>query len=244
MTIIGRAGIMATRGVAAGVAIAAVTLVTVLVVSPAVAQRVGSPGDNRIENQVAVFAALDKVTARISKLEIPLGESVNFGALTVTPRTCYSRSPLEAPKTSTFVEVSEKQLDGQSKKIFGGWMFAESPGLNAVEHPVYDVWLTDCAKPKNVATAGPARGSAKGTAQPPPRPQQPSTGSQPGAPPRPAQAGPGPGQAGPAQVGPAQVGQPAPGAQPPPAPQPAPGAWGATTTDQTVDDFKRRRPPR
>lgn len=134
--------------------------------TPASAQRVST--DNRIENQVAVFAALDKVTARISKLEIPLGETVQFGALTVTPRTCYTRSPLEPPKTTTFVDVTEKQLDGKERKIFGGWMFAESPGLNAVEHPVYDVWLTDCAKPKTATVAkGPAAApSAKGV-QPP-----------------------------------------------------------------------------
>jgi hypothetical protein len=107
--------------------------------------------DNRIENQIAVFAALDKVTARISKLEVPLGETVKFGALTVTPRACYTRSPLEPPKTTSFIEVTERQLDGAEKKIFSGWMFAESPGLNAVEHPVYDVWLTDCGKPKLAA---------------------------------------------------------------------------------------------
>jgi hypothetical protein len=132
-----------------------------LVCAPAHAQRAST--DNRIENQVAVFAALDKVTARISKLEIPLGETVRFGALTVTPRICYTRSPLEPPKTTTFVDVTEKQLDGKERKIFGGWMFAESPGLNAVEHPVYDVWLTDCAKPRTAtAKAGAPAGAAKG----------------------------------------------------------------------------------
>lgn len=190
---------------------------------PAEAQRAGLPGDNRIENQVAVFAALDKVTARISKLEVALGESVKFGALTVTAKSCYTRSPLEAPKTSTFVEISEQQLDGQRKKIFGGWMFAESPGLNAVEHPVYDVWLTDCSKPRNVAAAAPAaRGAAapKGQPQPGTRP----TAGQPTQAPQPGQA--------------AKGGQ----AQPEP-PPPAPGGWGAAT-DQPADDFKRRRPPR
>lgn len=102
----------------------------------------------RIENGVAVFAALDKVTARTSKFEVPLNETVQFGALKVTPRVCYSRPPTEQPKTTSFVEVDEMELDGQEKRIFTGWMFAESPGLNAVEHPVFDVWLTDCEKPK------------------------------------------------------------------------------------------------
>jgi hypothetical protein len=116
----------------------------------------------RIENQVAVFAALDKVTARISRLEIKLGDTVKFGALKVTPKLCYSRPPDQPPKTTTFVEVQEQQLDGSQKKLFAGWMFAESPGLDAVEHPVYDVWLTECMGPK--AVAGRAPGSVAGAA--------------------------------------------------------------------------------
>ena len=138
----------AGRHIASGLGLA------VVLATPAAAQRVDASA--RIENQIAVFAALDKVTARISRLEVPLGETVKFGALKVTPRTCFTRQPTEPPKTSTFVEVQELQLDGQEKKIFSGWMFAESPGLNAVEHPVYDVWLTDCAKPRVAAAPSPA----------------------------------------------------------------------------------------
>ena len=114
----------------------------------------------RIENQIAVFATLDKVTARISKLEVPLGQSVKFGSLKVTPRVCYSRPPTEPPKTTSFVEVEETQLDGQVKKLFSGWMFAESPGLNAVEHPVFDVWLTDCGQPARSAASATKDGKA------------------------------------------------------------------------------------
>jgi hypothetical protein len=110
----------------------------------------------RVENHVAVFAALDKVTARISKLEVKLGETATFGSLKLTPRACYSRAPTEPPKTSTFVEVDEVQLDGKEKRIFTGWMFAESPGLNAVEHPVFDVWLTECTQPKSTTAARPS----------------------------------------------------------------------------------------
>jgi hypothetical protein len=115
---------------------------------------------DRIENQVAVFAALDKVTARISKLEVPLGQTVQFGALKVTPRACYSRPPTDAPKTTTFVEVEETLLDGKEKKLFSGWMFAESPGLNALEHPVYDVWLTECQKPARTVASTSSRAPA------------------------------------------------------------------------------------
>ncbi|MEZ5854991.1 MAG: DUF2155 domain-containing protein [Hyphomicrobiaceae bacterium] len=127
----------------------------------------------RIDNGKAVFAALDKVTARIQRLEARVGETVKFGSLKLTVRACYSRAPTEPPKTSTFVQIDETKLDGKSQRIFSGWMFAESPGLNAVEHPVYDVWLTECAEPKNAVAAPVAarKGDeeAPSEVQPPPR---------------------------------------------------------------------------
>jgi len=122
--------------------------------------------NERLDNRIAVFSALDKVTATIKTLEIPINETVQFGALKVTPRVCYSRPPTEQPKTTTFVEVDEVQLDGNQKRIFTGWMFAQSPGLNAVEHPVFDVWLTDCQKPRNAVAQQqpPAQPSPDGAA--------------------------------------------------------------------------------
>lgn len=126
----------------------------------------------RLENQVAVFSALDKVTARISKLEVPLGQTVQFGSLKVTPRVCYSRPATEQPKTTTFVEVDEVQLDGQQKRIFTGWMFAESPGLHAVEHPVFDVWLTECQRPRSVAQKQTPKGQDAAGSQPQPAPAE------------------------------------------------------------------------
>jgi hypothetical protein len=116
----------------------------------------------RVENGTAVFAALDKVTARISRIEVKLNETATFGALKVTPRTCYSRPPTEQPKTTTFVEVDEIMLDGKSNRIFNGWMFAESPALNAVEHPVYDIWLTECVAPVRPGVAANKGAPAKG----------------------------------------------------------------------------------
>lgn len=113
-----------------------------------------------IENEVAQFAALDKVTARISKLEVPLNQTVEFGSLKLTPRTCYARPATEQPKTTSFVEVDEKALDGSQNRIFTGWMFAESPGLNAVEHPVFDIWLTGCKQPLGTAARAAAKGEA------------------------------------------------------------------------------------
>lgn len=118
-------------------------MVALLMVSglPATAQGV------KIKNQVAVFAALDKVTARISRLEVKLGETATFGSIMVTPRVCYSRPPTETPKTTAFVEVEEIKLDASRQKVFTGWMYAQSPGLHAVEHPVFDIWLTNCKTP-------------------------------------------------------------------------------------------------
>src|SRR5262245_20082574 len=133
----------------------------------AVLAMLGPAAAQRIDNAVAVFAALDKVTAKISRLEVPLNQTATFGALKVTPRVCYTRAPTEPPKTTTFVEVDEVQLDGKEKKIFSGWMFADSPGLNAVEHPVFDVWLTDCAQPRTAAQRPPPAGTVPGAAPDP-----------------------------------------------------------------------------
>ncbi len=67
-------------------------------------------------------------------------KTVQFGALQVTPRVCYSRPATEAQKTTSFIEVDEITLERKIKRLFTGWMFADSPALNAVEHPIYDVW--------------------------------------------------------------------------------------------------------
>lgn len=102
------------------------------------------PPPQRITNPTAVFAGLDKITGRIISFDVAINETVQFGALQMTPRVCYSRPPTEAPNTDAFVEVDEVTLQGEIKRIFTGWMFAASPGLHAVEHPIYDVWITDC----------------------------------------------------------------------------------------------------
>ena len=98
----------------------------------------------KIKNNVAVFAALDKVSARISHLEVPLNTTVEFGALLITARTCFTRPPTEPPHTTAFVEIEEVKLNDSKETLFSGWMFAESPGIHGLEHPVFDVWLTSC----------------------------------------------------------------------------------------------------
>jgi hypothetical protein len=104
----------------------------------------------RRENPVAEFAGIDKITGRIITFDVYINETVQFGALQVTPRVCYDRDPGDKPKTTTFVEIDEITLDRKIRRIFNGWMFAESPGLNAVDHAVYDVWLKSCKTESNV----------------------------------------------------------------------------------------------
>jgi len=104
----------------------------------------------RISNPVAEFTGIDKITGRIITFDVYIDETVQFGALQVTPRVCYSRPNTEEPKTDSFVEVDEITLDRKIRRIFTGWMFAQSPGLNAVEHAVYDVWLKDCKQKSDV----------------------------------------------------------------------------------------------
>ena len=101
----------------------------------------------RISNPIAVFTGLDKITGITTTFEAKVGEAKQFGGLIVKADVCYSRSATEEPKTTSFVEVDEVQLDDSLKRIFSGWMFAQSPGLNAVEHPIYDVWLVNCRDP-------------------------------------------------------------------------------------------------
>ena len=136
------------------------------------------PPPQRIANPTAIFAGLDKITGRITKFDVAINETVQFGALRVTPRVCYSRPPTETPNTDAFVQVDEVTLNGEIKRIFSGWMFAASPGLHAVEHPIYDVWLTECKGGGNpdVADAGEAQGDDKKPAvrTPPQRPPRPS----------------------------------------------------------------------
>ena len=127
------------------------------------------PPPQRIANPTAVFSGLDKITGRIISFDVAINETVQFGALQVTPRVCYSRPATETPNTDGFVEVDEVTLQAEIKRIFTGWMFASSPGLHAVEHPIYDVWLTDCkgGQNPNVAEVPP-----DAAAKQPARPQQ------------------------------------------------------------------------
>jgi len=154
----------------------------------AAADVVTAPPPQRIANGTAVFSGLDKITGRLTSFESAIGETVQFGALRVTARACYSRPPTETPLTDGFVEVDEVALQGDVRRIFTGWMFAASPGLHAVEHAVYDVWLVDCkgggvqaAAAESPAGASPRQPRQGGSGQQQRAPQQ----RQPAAPPSP-----------------------------------------------------------
>jgi hypothetical protein len=161
---------------------------------------VSEPPATKVTNKKATFSGLDKITGRIINFDEDIGETVQFGALRVKTSVCYTRPSTEAANTDAFVEVDEITLQGEVKRIFSGWMYAASPGLHGVEHPVYDIWLTNCKEPdQTIVSAQPD--------PPKPPPQQ-----QPKRPPQQKQAAPQP----PRPLPPPGYGQPPPPQQPPP----------------------------
>jgi hypothetical protein len=144
---------------------------------------VSEPPAQKITNKKASFSGLDKITGRIINFDEDIGETVQFGALRVKTDACYTRPATEAANTDAFVEVDEITLQGEVKRIFSGWMFAASPGLHGIEHPIYDIWLTDCkvpetttvsAQPDAVKPAAPPpaqKRAPKQASRPPPQPQ-------------------------------------------------------------------------
>src|SRR6195952_4621646 len=132
---------------------------------------VSEPPATKITNKKASFSGLDKITGRIINFDEDIGETVQFGALRVKTDACYTRPSTEAANTDAFVEVDEITLQGEVKRIFSGWMYAASPGLHGVEHPIYDIWLTDCKVPdQTIVTAAPDPPKA---VAPPPAPKRP-----------------------------------------------------------------------
>ena len=108
---------------------------------------------------VALLEGLDKITARVSKFEAPVGAPVQFGTLTVRIRDCEKSPPEDTPESAAFVEIDETRPGETRKRVFSGWIFASSPALSALEHPVYDLTLLDC----RVASGSPRTASGKAT---------------------------------------------------------------------------------
>jgi len=111
------------------------------------------------DHAVLELKALDKITGKASVIMAPLNVPVKFATLTITARTCYSTPPSETPETSAFLQITDHRPDQPERRAFSGWMYASSPGLNSLQHPLYDVWVISCMtsapgqKPAVVATA-------------------------------------------------------------------------------------------
>lgn len=97
-----------------------------------------------LEGEIAVLQWLDKVTARVSTVEASVGETVRIGTLEILVRACRYRPPEEPPENAAFLDINESRPGAPSQEVFRGWMFASSPALSAMEHPIYDVWVLDC----------------------------------------------------------------------------------------------------
>src|SRR5271165_1588955 len=104
----------------------------------------GSAFAETIAEPVALLQGLDKITARVSKSEAPVGTPVRFGTLSIRVRDCEKNPPEDEPESAAFLEIDELRPGEVNLRVFSGWMFASSPALSALEHPVYDVNLLDC----------------------------------------------------------------------------------------------------
>ncbi len=104
----------------------------------------GAPAANAISGKSAVLQGLDKVTARVQTFEAEIGQTVEFGTLQITVRACDRTPPTEPPESAVFLDIYEAKQGEARSDLFHGWMFASSPALNALEHPVYDVWVLEC----------------------------------------------------------------------------------------------------
>ena len=94
-----------------------------------------------VPTNMAKLQAMDKITGRVSVIEVPVNAETKFGSFSIVVRACKTRPPEETPDNYAFVDVVDEQLDGKVVNIFKGWMISSSPALNAIEHPIYDVWL-------------------------------------------------------------------------------------------------------
>ena len=114
-----------------------------------------TPRAENIEGTGALLQGLDKVTARISPIPAPIGETVRFGTLEITVRRCVEHPPEEPPESAALLEIREARPGETPLPLFTGWMFASSPALSALEHPVYDVWVKACLNSSSSAPNSP-----------------------------------------------------------------------------------------
>jgi hypothetical protein len=100
--------------------------------------------ENGLEMDTVVLGALDKVTARVNTLKGPVGMPVKFGTLEIMAQICITTPPEDPPESAAFIQIFQVQEGRDEQQVFGGWMFASSPALSAMDHPVYDVWVLGC----------------------------------------------------------------------------------------------------
>jgi hypothetical protein len=106
-----------------------------------------------IDQPTAVLQALDKVTARIQRLTVKVGETATFGTLGIQVLSCRKAPPEEPPQSAAFLMITDTKPGEAPKPVFKGWMFASSPALSAMDHPVYDIWVVDCASDATASAA-------------------------------------------------------------------------------------------
>jgi hypothetical protein len=119
-------------------AVLATSLLAVGVIGAAGAQQ------GWVAQQVAELQALDKVTARVSTLRVPVNRPAQFGSLTITVRSCNARPPDEVPDAAAWMEITDSRAPANGSAVFRGWMFANAPGVNMLQHPVYDIRVMEC----------------------------------------------------------------------------------------------------
>ena len=110
--------------------------------SQTLAEQASDPANE--QHAVLRLRALDKITARITEIDLPVGEEGHFGTLALKALHCRTRPPIEPPETFAYLEIDDIKRGGARARVFEGWMVASSPALNALEHPVYDVWVISC----------------------------------------------------------------------------------------------------
>lgn len=117
---------------------------TCLTLAAALSLPAATAGATELEGDLAVLQWLDKVTGRVSTVQAPVGHSARIGTLEILVRACKYRPPEETPESAAFLDITESKPGAPSQEVFRGWMFASSPGLSAMEHAIYDVWVLDC----------------------------------------------------------------------------------------------------
>jgi len=116
----------------------------------------GTAQADNLKGDAVILRTLDKVTATTKDYTVKVGDELKYGSLTVAVKHCEKRPPEEVPETYTFLQITDKKLDGKGgegieEKLFSGWMFASRPAVSALDHGVYDVWVIDCKVPQTKA---------------------------------------------------------------------------------------------